>query len=314
MKTCALLLITPLLLALGLGSGCGKSQPAEETQSVLSQPTNATSAASSTTVHTGSLNNSETTVNNTTVQLNTNTRNYEGSTSTVTTTQTAVDAPVVQISQSTQHTPAPTLPPPVLTTGSHAPALRTFAAKPGSKVRIEGTSTLHDWQVEGKLIGGSLTAPENFPAAMVPEPGTGRFPAGAEVFIPIRSMVSLKKDGSPYSTAMDDIMYEKLKAQEHPRIFFRLAELMPVEAGATAEAVHRFEARGELAVAGVTNRISMPVTVQAMPNNLLKVSGAVGVKMTDFKITPPEPTVIPIKTGDEVKLSFEWVVAKGTTK
>ena len=41
-------------------------------------------------------------------------------------------------------------------------------------------------------------------------------------------------------------------------------------------------------------------------------NGSTAVKMTDFKITPPAPTAAVglIKTGDEVKLTFEWVVGK----
>jgi hypothetical protein len=36
------------------------------------------------------------------------------------------------------------------------------------------------------------------------------------------------------------------------------------------------------------------------------------VRMTDFRIEPPAPKIAlgVVKTGDEVKLSFEWVVAE----
>src|SRR5512138_339746 len=78
-------------------------------------------------------------------------------------------------------------------------------SKPGSlKVRIEGTSNIHDWQVEGKLIGGYMEVGQNFPL----EPGKaaepGKVDAKVEAFIPVRSLRSVEKDGSPYSTKMDD--------------------------------------------------------------------------------------------------------------
>ena len=48
------------------------------------------------------------------------------------------------------------------TTNAPAPALNSqtvrFDARQGSKVRIDGTSNIHDWQVEGSLIGGSIEA------------------------------------------------------------------------------------------------------------------------------------------------------------
>jgi polyisoprenoid-binding protein YceI len=72
-----------------------------------------------------------------------------------------------------------------------------------------------------------------------------------------------------------------------------------------------FEASGDLAVAGVTNKITMPVKVTPMPGNLVKISGTADIKMTQFKITPPAPALAGglIKTGDDVKLMFDWMVA-----
>jgi hypothetical protein len=40
-----------------------------------------------------------------------------------------------------------------------------FDAKPGSKMRLEGTSNVHDWQVEGLIIGGYLEAGKDFPVS-----------------------------------------------------------------------------------------------------------------------------------------------------
>lgn len=188
-----------------------------------------------------------------------------------------------------------------------------FDSKPGSlKVRIEGTSNIHDWQVEGKLIGGYMEVGPGFPV----EPGQpatpGKVPAKVEAFIPVRSMASVEKDGKPYSTKMDDIMYEKLKAQQFPRIFYRLTELTLKEPAKSKDAPYVFDAKGELAVAGVTNVISMPVNITPLGENRLRITGSVSVKMTDFKIEPPAPALAlgMIKTGDDVKLIFDWTVAQ----
>jgi hypothetical protein len=44
------------------------------------------------------------------------------------------------------------------------------------------------------------------------------------------------------------------------------------------------------------------------PLNLMKVTGTTTLKMTDFKVEPPAPKLAlgMIKTGDEVKLIFDW--------
>src|SRR2546427_873200 len=107
-----------------------------------------------------------------------------------------------------------------------ADQMTRFDARSGSKVRIEGTSSVHDWQVEGKLIGGHLEAGPNFPT----EPGQsvqpGKVDAKVEAFIPVRSLMSIEKDGRPYKATMDDTMYGKLKVENSPKIFFYLSELI----------------------------------------------------------------------------------------
>ena len=190
-----------------------------------------------------------------------------------------------------------------------------FDSQPGSKVRIEGTSSVHDWQVEGKLIGGFLEAGAGFPV----EPGQvvspGKVEAKADAFIPVRSLKSIEKDGRPYSDSMDDIMHGKLLQAENPRILYHLEELTLKETPKSPDAPYIFDSKGDLVVAGVTNKISMPVNVTPLSGKKLKISGATTVKMTEFGIKPPAPAVALglIKTGDEVKLSFEWMVGQKAT-
>jgi len=190
-----------------------------------------------------------------------------------------------------------------------------FFARSGSKMRMEGTSNIHDWQVESTLIGGFLEVGPGFPM----EPGQaatpGKIPAKAEAFVMVRSLKSLEKDGKPYSDRMDEVMYEHLKAQDQrTRIVYRLDELTLKEAAKSKEAPYVFEAKGDLVVAGVTNKITMPVNILPLGDNKLKVSGTTTVKMSDFKIDPPAPKIAlgMIKTGDEVKLIFDWMVGQRT--
>lgn len=188
-----------------------------------------------------------------------------------------------------------------------ATPLERFDAKPGSQVRIEGTSTMHDWQVVGKLIGGHAEVP----AKLDLKPG--KVDIKAEAFIPVRSMRSITKEGNAYSTKMDDIMYEKLQADKHPRILYRAIEVSLKSAPATPEAAYTLDTKGELVVGGVTNVISMPVQLSRAEDNRVKITGNVAVKMTDFQIKPPAPLGMLIETGDDVKLLFTWVLAPKAT-
>jgi hypothetical protein len=187
----------------------------------------------------------------------------------------------------------------------------TLAARAGSKMRIEGTSNIHDWQVESPFIGGFLEVGPNFPM----EPGQavtpGKVEVKGDVFIQVRSLKSLEKDGKPYSDKMDEVMWEHMKETEYKRIVFHPTELTLKEAPKTKDAPFVFDAQGELAVAGVTNKLAMVVSVVPLGDNKLKVTGTTNLKMTSFKIDPPAPKIAlgMIKTGDDVKLIFEWMLA-----
>jgi hypothetical protein len=206
---------------------------------------------------------------------------------------------------------------PVATAASTSPAAVSgarvlFAATTGrgitNLVRIEGTSTVHDWQVEGRLIGGTAEFGPGLVGGPTNPTPPGALDAKATVFIPVRSLKSVERSGKPYSDAMDEIMYGKLKAEEHKRITFTLSSLAPKPQAAAGTISAQYEATGQLSVAGVTNTITMPVSIAPVADAKIQITGSFASKMTDFGITPPSPSVggMSIKTGDDVKLRFEW--------
>src|SRR3982751_6101463 len=60
-----------------------------------------------------------------------------------------------------------------------------YDAQPGSRVKIDGTSTVHDWTVEGAIIGGFL---ELDPALVTGTPKPGKVDAKVQATIPARSL------------------------------------------------------------------------------------------------------------------------------
>ena len=190
--------------------------------------------------------------------------------------------------------------------------MTTYNARSGSKMRIEGTSNIHDWQVESPFIGGMMEVGPGFPT----EPGQavtpGKMEVKTDVFIQVRSLKSIEKDGKPYSDKMDEIMWEHLKEPQNKRIVYRLNELTLKEAPKAKDAPYVFDAKGDLGVAGVTNKIAMVVNVLPLADKKLEITGTITLKMTDFKVEPPAPKIALglIKTGDEVKLIFKWVVGQ----
>lgn len=188
----------------------------------------------------------------------------------------------------------------VAVAGLTAAEMTKYEPKPGSKMKLAGTSTMHDWTVESGIIGGTMEL--GFDPA---NPTPGKVPAKVTTTIPVRSIKSGKK-------GMDDVMHETLKMQAHPRIEYQLTELVLKEAPKSADAPLVFDSKGQLAVAGVTNQIAMPVTMQRLEGGKLKTTGTTTLKMTSFGMKPPAPKIALglISTGDDVSVSFEWVTEK----
>ena len=65
--------------------------------------------------------------------------------------------------------------------------------------------------------------------------------------------------------------------------YYRLTELTLKEPAKSKDAPYVFDAKGELAVAGVTNKITMPVNVTPLPDNELKVTGTVDFEDDRFQ-------------------------------
>ncbi|HLH57041.1 MAG TPA: sigma-70 family RNA polymerase sigma factor [Verrucomicrobiae bacterium] len=187
-----------------------------------------------------------------------------------------------------------------------------FYAKSGSKLRIEGTSTVHDWQAESSLISGSLDVGPGFPL----EPGQrirpGTLDAHGRCFVMVHSLRSVDKDGRSYSDRMDEDLHRALKADKDPRISFDLAELTLTEPPKGRDQSYICEGKGQLAIAGVTNEITLPLKILPFKDNSLRISGTTTLKMTDFQITPPSMSIAQgqIKIGDDVNLSFDWMLSR----
>lgn len=195
----------------------------------------------------------------------------------------------------------------LLNATARAEAIKFTAQPVGSKVRVEGKSNIHDWHMEGALIGGFIEVDEKFPMKADAKPAPGKFPARIEIRVPIRSLNTSGK------AAMNTVMQGAIKMEDHPLINFKAAELVFKEA---KDGKLTFEAPGKLTVAGITKDLRLAVTMEHAEGGKLKFKGEAKVKMTDFGIKPPSPSLALglIKTDDEVKITFEWIAAPAAAK
>ena len=192
----------------------------------------------------------------------------------------------------------------LLLTAASLSAQVRYQATPGSTVKLDGTSTVHDWTVEGKIIGGFVEFESE--EALDPAKTASDVKAKVEVNIPVSSLQSGKK-------LMNEIMHDALKIKDHKAITYTLKEIKP-QARKAGDPL-KFDTKGDLTVAGVKKEIDMVVTL-VPEGNKLKATGSKQLKMTDFGIKPPAPAVGLglIKTADEVTVTFEWNTMKKEAK
>jgi polyisoprenoid-binding protein YceI len=171
----------------------------------------------------------------------------------------------------------------------------------GSKMKIEGTSSIHDWSMESLIIGGFMEADAKFPESALTDANAAK--PKVEVFMPVRSFKSNSK-------RMDEVMQEHMKEPQFKKIEYKLIELKP-KAAAGATGALQFDATGTLTIAGKTRTNTMPVTIEKVEGSKFKISGSTSLKMTDYGIEPPKPAIGLglLTTGDDVKLKFEWLAA-----
>jgi hypothetical protein len=179
-------------------------------------------------------------------------------------------------------------------------------------VTIQGTSTFHDWEMKGTSIGGFV----EFPAgvifdtnqASIPGLKDGVLAATGRATILVRSIHSQVEH---LPDVMDSIMQGAMNQTNFPAIIYKPAELklkLPHVAGKPFE----FDAKGDLAISGVTNTVTFPVTITPLDKTKIKISGTAKLKMTSYGIKPPEPSIAGLglmKCGDDVVILFDWPLA-----
>src|SRR5215469_812966 len=162
---------------------------------------------------------------------------------------------VTMVACSQQGSTAPSSTKTAVPSNNSAPTLTPTGAgtrltqRSGSKMRLEGTSTAHDWRSESGLILGYLEVGPNFPLEPGQKVTPGKVEAKGEAKVKVNSLKSKNKDGSYYDDKMDDKMYNMLSYTNHPDIIFRITELTIKEPAKDATSPSLFDAKGDLAVA-----------------------------------------------------------------
>lgn len=143
-----------------------------------------------------------------------------------------------------------------------------------STVTVNGTSTLHSWDMTSKEAAFTGTVNGN---------------KIDNVVFTIKATSLKSKDSS-----LDKNAYKALDTSKYPDITFNAVS---IPASGTSNV------SGKLTIANSTKEISLPVTV-AKNGATYTLSGKVKLKMTTFGIKPPSVMMGTIKSGDEITISY----------
>jgi hypothetical protein len=194
-----------------------------------------------------------------------------------------------------------------------AQAEQTLVYKPltdGSKVKIDGTSSAHDWTVKGQQIGGRLeflvAVPDGATAKQITQAVLADPKVKADVEISCDTLKSGKKD-------MDKKMYEALKTKQNPTISYYLTQLEVVSKNDPNRTDFQVQTKGELTIAGERRTLDMPMAIEVLDGRQLRITGRTWIKMSDYNIKRITALGGLIKCGDKVEVQVEWLLESPET-
>jgi polyisoprenoid-binding protein YceI len=157
-----------------------------------------------------------------------------------------------------------------------------------SKVAINGTSTLHDWDMASSKASCDV--------AFVFD-GSNNITGLSSLVFEVQAQ-SLKSDHS----GMDKNAYKALNADKYPDISFvsNYANIKPN--GANSYVV---SAKGKLTISGVTKDVWLAGVTTVNPADMsVQTVGSLKIKMSEYNVEAPTFMFGAMKTGDEITVKF----------
>ena len=177
----------------------------------------------------------------------------------------------------------------VLTLGAAGWAAQSYTFESSSKIWVEGTSTIHDWECEVGQFAGSVTAD-------AAEAGFADLTA-TSLAVPVQG---IDCDNGTMNGKVRDAL-----GSSPVRYDLRSAEI----GDADADGWFPIRTTGRLTIAGETQNVQMTVKGKALDGNRFRLTGQHALKMTDYGVDPPTAMFGTLKTGDEVTVHFDATIS-----
>jgi len=167
-----------------------------------------------------------------------------------------------------------------------------------SSLVIKGTSTLHSWDVEAREFSVGFEVPSKWFES--DEDWEGSDIQLLRVVAPVHEL-----DGG--RSRMNRDLRDAMNADEYPEIEFEWRDItIEREDGGG----YSFKVKGSVSIAGQTKDIEFESSVNKEDQNIIRATGEVELKMTDFGIDPPRALLGTIRTGDKIKVEFDILLGE----
>lgn len=154
-----------------------------------------------------------------------------------------------------------------------------------STMTIDGTSTLHDWEMKAVDLKGNMNVDLYADSLDI---------KNLQLTVPVNA---LKSGKGP----MDRNAYKALKEDKFPNIKYELISISKVQA--VGKDQFKATTRGSLTVAGVKRILNIPIQVKVLPNGI-ELSGVTTFKMSSFQVEAPSFMMGTVTTGDQITINF----------
>lgn len=155
-----------------------------------------------------------------------------------------------------------------------------------STLKIEGTSNIHDWEIDAKEQQGKLVA----------ELAEGQLVKLTQLDFTVKAE-SLKSGKG----GMDKNTYKALNTDKHKQITYKMNKVNNIDCVTTGSC--KVTTNGTLTIAGNSRPIDITFDAK-VAGDKITFTGSKALKMSEYKIDPPTAMFGTITTGDQVTIKF----------
>jgi len=170
-------------------------------------------------------------------------------------------------------------------------AAATLQFKPGSTIKVEGTSNVHGWSCESSQMAGTLETIGDGLSGI----------SGGRLTIPVQALEC-------GNSTMNRLMRDALKAGQNPQIRYAISNATVSEPDVQGR--HTVTANGRLTIAGQTQTVRVRAQATATSNGTYRLTGTVPLTMTQFGVDPPRAMMGSMRTADAITISFNVLVGQ----